>query len=184
MFSGFRAVFLAHYIKYWYSAHPLSSTISLKSLHCSQIHSPELKCGQSSDWRLRREHASAESFLGLNRTTAVGHWTYFCAPRRESKRRERGWRGFRKDKKKKIRHKTGIKLNIAQSYCQIPNDREVKETYWRTCYIISLWRHAGDDKRCQKPEGRCCLFIRTEKVIEEIKQSNVSVRVTRLIKEK
>lgn len=30
---------------------------------------------------------------------------------------------------KKIRHETGIKINIAQSCSQIPNNREVKRMY-------------------------------------------------------
>ena len=43
--------------------------------------------------------------------------------RRESKK-------TKKKKKKKIqRHQTGIKVNIAQSYSQIPNDSEVKGTH-------------------------------------------------------
>lgn len=165
-----------YYIEQLYSVHPLL------------IHSPGMKCGQSSDC-LTTETGTriCRVIFRTEQNDCSGSLNIFLwTEKKEQEEREGVWglgsrKGERdkKKKKKKIqRHKTGIKPNIAQSYCQILNDREVKGIYWRTYYIISPWRHTGDDERCQKSEGRYCLFLHTEKVIEERKQGNVSVYMT------
>lgn len=135
------------------------------------------------------------NFLGLRRNDCSGSVNAFLWT--EEKEQEEkgggegrggegtaGWGKSHKDlkKKKKIqRHQTGIKVNIAQSYSRIPNDSEVKGTHWRTYYVISPWRHAGDDESCQKSEERCFFFLLpdTEKVIAQRKQGDASAHMSR-----
>lgn len=53
---------------------------------------------------ITQEQASAEGFLGLNRMTAVGHWTDFCEHRRKNQEeREGGWWWWGEKRYKKSR---------------------------------------------------------------------------------